>query len=65
MFAVLNLTFSALKERINLIKTVDLGYQYVNIGAFDIQRPQGTGDFLFLYFRCPTEVWLEGRCPVP
>ncbi len=61
MFAALNLTYPAWKGWINLIKIVDLGYQYVNFGAFDIQRPQGTGDFLFLYFRCPTEVWLDGR----
>lgn len=44
----------------DLINIIDLGYQYVNVGEFDIQRPQGTGDYLFLCFRCPTEVWLNG-----
>lgn len=40
-----------------MVRVVDLGYQFVNVGGIDVNRPKGSGDFLFLYFRCPTEVW--------
>lgn len=43
-----------------MIKIDSLGYQYVNWEGIDIRRPQGSGNFLFLFFRCPTEVWLQG-----
>lgn len=44
-----------------MIKIIDLGYQFVNVGGFDTQRPHGSGDYLFLYFRCPTEIWIDGK----
>lgn len=49
-----------------MIKISNLGYQYVNWEGIDVQRSQGSGDFLFLFFRCPTEVWIDGKyCLVP
>lgn len=44
-----------------MIKVVDMGYQFVNVGGFEADRPEGSGDYLFLYLRCPTEVCLEGE----
>lgn len=44
-----------------MIKIANLGYQFVNIGGFDVNRPHGSGDFLFLFFRCATEVWIDGQ----
>ena len=41
-----------------MIKIVDVGYQFVNVGGFDVKRVNGSGDYLFLMFRCPTEVWI-------
>ena len=43
-----------------MIKIVDIGYQFVHVGGFEISRPEGSGDYLFLYLRCPTEVFLDG-----
>jgi AraC family transcriptional regulator of arabinose operon len=43
-----------------MIKIANLGYRYVNWGGIDVNRSHGTGDYLFLCFRCPTEVWLDG-----
>lgn len=43
-----------------MIKIVDMGYQFVNVGGFEANRPEGSGDYLFLYLRCPTEVFLDG-----
>lgn len=43
-----------------MIKVVDMGYQFVNVGGFEANRPEGSGDYLFLYLRCPTEVFLNG-----
>ena len=37
-----------------MIRIAKIGYQYVNIGGIDINR-EGTGDYLFLFFRTPTE----------
>lgn len=44
-----------------MIKVVDMGYQFVNVGGYEANRPNGSGDFLFLYLRCPTEVFMEGE----
>lgn len=44
-----------------MIQVVDMGYQFVNVGGFEADRPEGSGDYLFLYLRCPTEVCLEGE----
>ncbi len=43
--------------RVYMIRIAKIGYQYVNIGGIDINR-EGTGDYLFLFFRTPTEVWM-------
>lgn len=43
-----------------MIKIVDMGYQFVNVGGYEANRPEGSGDYLFLYLRCPTEVCLDG-----
>ena len=64
MYTVENLIYSAifiLGRNENMIKVVDLGYQFVNVGGFDVTRPHGSGDYLFLFFRCTTEVWIDGR----
>ncbi len=44
-----------------MIKVVDMGYQFVNVGGYEANRPKGSGDYLFLYLRCPAEVFLDGR----
>ena len=44
-----------------MIKVADMGYQFVNVGGYEANRPNGSGDFLFLYLRCPTEVFMEGE----
>ncbi len=33
-----------------------LGYDFVNTGGIDINRPNGSGDYLFLYLRCSAEI---------
>lgn len=43
-----------------MIKVVDMGYQFVNVGGFEANRPEGSGDYLFLFLRCPTEIFLDG-----
>lgn len=43
-----------------MIKVADMGYQFVNVGGYEANRPKGSGDYLFLYLRCPTEVFLDG-----
>lgn len=44
-----------------MIKVIDMGYQFVNVGGYEANRPEGSGDYLFLYLRCPTEVCLDGE----
>ncbi len=44
-----------------MIRVREVGYQFINIGGIDINRAKGNGTYLFLYFRCPTEVWLDGE----
>ncbi len=44
-----------------MIKVIDIGYQFVNMGGIDINRPHGSGDYLFLFFRTPLEVWIDGK----
>lgn len=43
-----------------MIKVADMGYQFVNVGGYEANRPEGSGDFLFLFLRCPTEVFIDG-----
>lgn len=55
-----NITNSLLYEkRLSMIKIYTIGYQYVNIGGIDINRVNGTNDYLFLFLRCPTEICLH------
>ena len=44
-----------------MIKVVDIGYQFINVGGFEATRPQGSGDYLFILFRGATEVCLDGE----
>lgn len=44
-----------------MIKVIDIGYQFINIGGFEVKRPQGSGDYLFILFRSTTEVCLNGE----
>ena len=61
ILTVIYLHYSAILWReITMITISNLGYQYVNWEGIDVKRFQGSGDFLFLFFRCPTEVWLNG-----
>ena len=43
-----------------MIKVADMGYQFVNVGGYETNRPEGSGDYLYLFLRCPTEVFLDG-----
>ena len=43
-----------------MIQIQQIGYQFVNLNGFDVVREKGSGNFLFLYFRCETEVFLNG-----
>lgn len=43
-----------------MIRVKEIGYQFINLGGIDINRPEGSGDYLFLFFRCPTEVMIGG-----
>lgn len=44
-----------------MIKISKIGYQYFNLKGFEANRIYGSGDYLFLYFRCPTEVFINGN----
>lgn len=44
-----------------MIRLKNIGYQFVNVGGFDLHRDHGSGDYLFLFFRCDTEVFLDGH----
>lgn len=37
-----------------------VGYQFLNQDGIDMNRKNGSGDYLFLHFRCQTEVFLDG-----
>lgn len=37
-----------------------IGYQFRNPGGVDIKRMNGSGDYLFLFFRTPVEVMING-----
>lgn len=43
-----------------MIHISKLWYQCINTNGIDIRRPKGSGDYLFLFFRCPVEVALHG-----
>lgn len=38
-----------------------VGYQFLNRDGIDMNRKNGSGDYLFLHFRCATEVFLDGH----
>ncbi len=44
-----------------MIEIHHLGYQFVNMGGIDVDRKEGSGDYLLIYFRCPVEVNLTGE----
>lgn len=44
-----------------MIRINSIGYQFVNEGGVDINRINGSGDYLFLFLCCPTEVFLDGE----
>ena len=43
-----------------MITVKSIGYHFLNF-TIDVQRPSGSGDFLFLFFRNETEVFLENK----
>lgn len=40
-----------------MIYVKEIGYQFINLGGIDINRATGNGNYLFIYFRCPVEIW--------
>ena len=44
-----------------MIQVHMLGYNFVNALGIDVNRPNGSGDYLFLHFRRSTEVQLDGE----
>ena len=60
MIAVMYLIFSALKGE-KMIQVKAVGYQFRNPGGLDMRRMEGTGDYLFLFFRNPVEIMMNGR----
>ena len=47
-----------------MIKINSIGYQFVNEGGININREYGSGDYLFVFLRCPTEVVLSGKSQI-
>lgn len=44
-----------------MIKINSVGYQFVNEGGININRENGSGDYLFIFLRCPTEMCIKGE----
>ena len=44
-----------------MIKINRIGYNFINAGGIDVNRPNGSGDYLFLYFRSDTEIWKDEK----
>ncbi len=44
-----------------MIKINSIGYQFVNEGGININRENGSGDYLFIFLRCPTEMCIKGE----
>lgn len=38
-----------------------IGYHFHNLPGIDVNRPEGSGDYLFLYLRTPTEVMFNDK----
>lgn len=43
-----------------MIHVKAIGYQFRNPGGIDMKRENGSGDYLFIYFRTDTEVFMKG-----
>ena len=43
-----------------MIHITKLWHRCIHPGGIDVCRPNGSGDYLFLFLRCPTEVSLHG-----
>ncbi len=44
-----------------MIHVTQMGFHFTNFGGIDVNRMEGNGTYLFLYFRCPAEVMLDGK----
>ena len=44
-----------------MIRVKAIGYQFRNPLGVDMNRMHGSGDYLFLFFRSPTEVMIDGE----
>lgn len=44
-----------------MVTVKGIGYQFHNYFGIDINRTSGSGDFLLLYLRTPTEVMLNNQ----
>lgn len=44
-----------------MIHVTQMGFHFVNFGGINVNRLDGNGSYLFIYFRCPAEVMLEGK----
>lgn len=44
-----------------MIRVNRVGYHYFNFAGLEIYRPQGSGDYLLLFFRVPAEVMQHGE----
>lgn len=57
---VTNLIFSAITEA-HMIYVKHIGYQFVNMGGIDIDRVNGTDDYLLIFFRSSAELYQEDK----
>ncbi len=44
-----------------MIKVNDVGFQFINAGGFEANRPSGSGDYLFVHLRTSAQVNLHGQ----
>jgi len=44
-----------------MIHVTQMGFHFTNFGGIDVNRMEGNGSYLFIYFRCPAQVMFEGR----
>lgn len=45
-----------------MIKIRLIGYHFHNCPDFYVNRPNGSGDYLLLYLRSPTEIMTDNKC---
>lgn len=43
-----------------MINVTQIGYNFINFGGIDVQRPEGEDQYLLLFFRTDTEVMMDG-----